>query len=188
MTESRLLFVALPPPEVRDALLRAVRINRLDTRLGSAMFPHANWHQTLSDRYPDTAKMRARMLRAGARAAAHACTLTFNRLRDQRHGETWDWAFKAKGRPQGFDALLAAIAAALATEGVETATGHTPHMTVSYWAPEPLGPSDMAPLHWTLTDIRLVLGGGQPYQYTALGQWPLQPPPADPKTMQLSLF
>lgn len=188
MTEPRLLFMAMPPPGVLAAMWTAVARNGLDTRLGPALFPASNWHQTLSDRQADTPAVREAMLRAGARVAAQTCTVTLNRLRDQRNGALIHWAFRARGEPDGFAALLAAVDSAVAAQGFPAGLGHTPHVTISYGAPDRLGPSKMDVVHWTVDEIQLVVGGGRPYRYEVLGRWPLRPQPPDPAAQQFKLF
>jgi len=53
MTDIRYLFMAMPPEEVRRALLAFLKLHGLDAHLGSAMFAVENWHQSLSDRFWD---------------------------------------------------------------------------------------------------------------------------------------
>lgn len=190
MKGPRLLFVAKPPPEVIAAMWMAVARNGLDN---SALFPRDNWHQTLSDRYVDTPDMRQKMLRAGASVKAQACTLVFNRIRDQVHKDRGEiaihWAFRARGRPPCFHALLAAIERALYEQGLTTETGHTPHSTISYRAPARLGRTYMDPIAWTIDEVLLVVGGStQPYRYETIGRWPLLPMPPEPSSTQLQLF
>ncbi|WP_082615447.1 hypothetical protein [Acidovorax sp. Root267] len=190
MKGPRLIFVAKPSPEVAAAMWRTVALNGLDS---STLSPQDNWHQTLSDRYGDTPEVRQKMLRVGARVRAQACTLVLNRIRDGVHKEqgknTIHWSFRARGRPHCFDALLVAVRQALYEEGLATETGHTPHSTISYWAPTRLGPTRMDPIAWTLDELLLVVGGnGKSYSYETIGRWPLQPVPPDPSNTQLRLF
>lgn len=188
MIGPRLLFMARPSPGVRAAMWTALARNGLDTRLGPALFPVRNWHQTLSGRHADTPDLRAAMLRAGASIAASACTLTLNRMRDQQHDAAIHWAFRARGTPDGFAALLAAVDTALSGQGLPAGAGHTPHVTISYGAPDRLAPTSMGAVHWTIAEVELVVGGGQPYGYEVLARWPLRPPAPDPAKQQLTLF
>lgn len=192
MRGSRLIFMAKPPPEVASAMWIAIARNGLEQ---STLSPMDNWHQTLSDRYGDTPEMRQKMLRAGAGVKARACTLVLNRIRDGVYKDqgktTIQWSFRARGRPHCFDALLAAVRHALSTEGLATKTGHTPHTTISYWAPTRLGPTQMNPIAWTIDEILLVVGRNDEsgsYSYETIGRWPLQPAPPDPSSTQLPLF
>lgn len=186
MTVARLLMMAQPPPGVRQALLAALRRQGLEARLGRRMFPARNWHQTLSDRYVDSPSNRAGLLCAGARLSARAFTLTFNCVRDQAGGGLIHWAFRAKREP-GFAALLAAVQDVLAGEGFGTSgSGHAPHLTLSYDAPDRLGSTAIEPVAWRIDELLLVVGGASsPYHYDVLGRWPLLPPVPDP---QLGLF
>ena len=69
-----------------------------------------------------------------------------------------------------------------------TATGVTPYVTLSYGAPEMLEKIDVSPvIDWTLDEIMLVIGGGQPYRYEVIGRWPLLPE-IDPPQQQFDMF
>nr|WP_316638888.1 hypothetical protein [uncultured Roseateles sp.] len=188
MTRPRLLMMAQPPSAVRDEMETVVRRNGLDARLGGAMFEAENWHQTLSDRYEDTPAIRAAMRRAGARVSAQACTLSLNRIRGEGQQGSIHWAFRAAGKPQGFDALLAAVRTALAVEHLGTGSGHTPHVTISYHAPDRLGSIAVNPICWTIAEILLVVGAGTSYHYHVIDGWPLRPAAPEPSKQQLSLF
>lgn len=190
MKGPRLIFVATPSPDVVAAMRMAIARNGLQN---SNLSPEDTWHQTLSDRYADTPETRHRMLRAGEQVRAQACTLVLNRIRDQVHKdqgyETIHWAFRARGRPHCFYALLAAVRHALNDEGLATLSGHTPHSTISYRAPTRLGPTRMDPIAWTLGELLLVVGGqSQRYSYETMGRWPLQPAAPDHSSTQLRLF
>lgn len=182
MTTPRLILMAMPPLAVRRAMEAAVARNGLDSWLGECMFSAGNWHQTFSDRYPDERAFRQQLLQAGARVSAQAFTMTLNRLRDHSSDGTIHWTFRVRGIPAGFTALLAAVRNALIEQGIEPGTGHTPHVTLSYRAPERLGATAMAPIPWTVDELLLVVGGGRPYHYEIIGRWTLQPHP------QLTLF
>jgi len=188
VTRPRLLILAQPPPEVLDEMKSAVSRNGLDAQLGSMMFKAANWHQTLSDRYEDTATNRAAMRRAGTRISVQACSLSLNRIRGQGQEGTIHWAFRAEGRPRGFVDLLAAVRKALADEYLGTGSGHSPHVTISYNAPCHLGSITMKPINWTIAEILLVEGTGTPYHYDVIERWSLRPAAPDPAEQQLSLF
>ena len=187
MTEPRLLFMAKPPPKVLNAMMATVRRHGLDTQLGDTMFPIVNWHQTFSDRYWNVVGLRKKMLRAGAAISAVAFLLTLNRIRDQGRDDPIHWAFKAKGKPPGFAALLSAVRLALSAEGIDGGAGHTPHVTISYRAPQRITRTEMDPVHWMIDETLLVVGGGRPYRYDVIGRWPLLPA-AEPAMPQFSLF
>jgi 2'-5' RNA ligase len=188
MTRPRLLFMAMLPPTVLELMQAAVAQNGLDALLGSAMFPAQNWHQSLSDRYWEEAGIRERMLRAGARVSARAFTLTLNRIRDQALDGSIHWAFRAKGNPEGFAALVTAAWTALSEEGLDSGQGHTPHVTLSYSAPDRIPHTEMTPIDWTIDTLMLVVGGGRPYHYAPVACWPLQPPASASTGQQLRLF
>ena len=176
MTPPRLLFIAKPPPEVLGAMQATVTERGLDVRLGREMCSAKNWHQSLSDRNFDASeRSRQRMLRAGERVCAHVCTLTLNRIRGQGSDIPTHWAYHSRGTPADFTALVAAVRAALREEGLCSESGHTPHVTISYGAPDQLKTIHIAPIPWTIDEILLVKGGGNPYRYHELGRWALLP-------------
>lgn len=176
-----------PPPAALAEMVRALTVAGLDDRLGSHLFAPANWHQSLSHRYPAGTEIENRLLRAGERIAARAFTLTLNRFYGRGDSYPLHWAFLAKGRPPGFDNLLAAIRVALFEEGFPGASGHSPHVTISYSAPASLPSTNIAPIAWPISEVLLVEGGGTPYHYEALARWPLLPDP-DAQLQQIDLF
>jgi hypothetical protein len=184
MTDTRYLLAAMPGGATFNAMHGVVAREALDALLGSTLFPPRNWHQSLSDRYwPDeNAELEKRLLRACARVSAQRVTLLLNRIvRKGTH-----WAFCARGRPKSFDELLVAIRVALAIEGFDDKAGHTPHVTISYWAPVALPPLKISPPIPCVIDQILLLksmGSGRDYHYEQVGPaWPLQRP------SQLDLF
>lgn len=181
MTEPRLLVLSLVSPEVRAALSTAIALHGLGARLGDALFAAENWHQSWSDRFPDTPPMRERLRRACARVAAPACSLTLNRIGGETH-----WTALAHGEPAEFTDVLTAVQAELLREGLD-ASNHRPHVTLSYRPPEPLPSLSIRPIPWRIDEILLVRGCGQgpDYHYEVLGSWGLQAMPAD---AQLELF
>ncbi|MGM9485194.1 2'-5' RNA ligase family protein [Roseateles sp. NT4] len=173
----------MPDEPTAAAMLAVVKRSRLDTLLGNALFMQRNWHQSLSDRYwpHETPDLEARLLRVGPRIAAHPVQLVLNRIASRGA----HWAFMARGKPKGFAELLAAIRMALATEGFDDRSGHTPHATISYRAPTKLKTLPIAPpIPWVIKRIQLVksVGSGDSYGYQPVAEWPLQEPP------QLELF
>lgn len=192
MSKPRLFFAAMPPPQFVAAGRRMLAAHGLDVRLGDRMFAPSNWHQSFSERIfaPTTADCDA-LRQIGEKVSARACTLHFNRIDSTVHpsGRIY-WTLRARGRPKAFDALLGAVKAPLAAAGYDAiATGVTPHVTLSYSAHDRLGETlelDV-PLEWTIDELRLVIGGGEPYGYQALGRWSLQPE-LDPPVAQPALF
>lgn len=183
-----LFFMAQPQLAVRARMEAAVATSGLDLRLGSAQFESGNWHQSFSDRQDDKPKVRAAMLRAGARVSAPSFLMTLNRINGTGVGPRGiHWAFRALGKPKGLEAVLSSVRAALQAEGIDDETGHGPHVTISYKAPSPLPSVPIEPIEWMIDELLLVRGGGQPYQYEVIGRWPLAASPP-PSNLQLGLL
>jgi hypothetical protein len=91
--------------------------------------------------------------------------------------------------PKAFTALSQQLRRSLCDAGfANIATGVTPHMTLSYGAPEPLNKVVLdPPIAWTITELKLAIGGGSPYSYEIIGRWPLLPE-IEPSAIQLGLF
>lgn len=169
-----LIFMAQPQLAIRTRMEAAVAANGLDLRLGSAQFESGNWHQSFSDRQDDKPKIRAAMLRAGARVSAPSFVMTLNRINGTGAGPRGiHWAFRAMGKPKGLEAVLTSVRAALLAEGIDDDSGHGPHLTISYKAPSPLPSVAIEPIEWTVDELLLVRGCGQPYRYEVVGRWPL---------------
>ncbi len=171
----RLLLISLPPPEVERLMSAAVERHGLDIRLGPAMFPASNWHQTWSDRYLDTPSMRSTLRRVGAGIAAQAFTMVLNRI-----GGRESWSFQVQGRPPGFDDVLDSVLTALLREGCGEGSSHSPHLTLSDDAPEPLESIYIDPIPWQVREVLLVAGGShEDHDYEIVDRWALQAVPAD---------
>ena len=54
--------------------------------------------------------------------------------------------------------------------------GHSPHITLSYSAADLHPNVDILPFQWTVRELLLVEGGGDPYRYSVHGRWPLSLP------------
>ena len=191
MSEPRLLFVAMPPPDVVAAILDVLRRHDLERLLGRTLFAPANWHQSLSERIRRPTRDDIESLRAvGRQVVAHACTLQYNRIKSSIN-DSGDIhvTLLGKGRPQAFDALLDALQRRLTDAGHDAiATGVTPHTTLSYRAPALLDKIDIAPMiDWTIDEVLLVIGDGTPYRYEVVDRWPLLPE-IDPVVSQAGLF
>jgi 2'-5' RNA ligase len=171
--ESRLLFIAKPDTATLSALQNSFDAAGLRGQLGSDLFPVANWHQSLSDRFNDTAENLRLLTEAGSAVSAAPFVLGFNRFNCAGISPKIHWALKTSKTPEAFKALLTAIKNALAHKRIEDTTGHTAHITVSYWAKT--GPDNMhvAPVLWTIDEFMLVRGGGEPYHYDVLRRWKL---------------
>lgn len=191
MAEPRLFFMAMPPPawvdEVRGLLVRL----GLDKRLRSALFAPANWHQSFSERiFSPTEEECAALLQVGSTVSASVCTLHFNRIDGPADmpGRV-HWTMRARGVPEAFAALLQEVRGRLGHAGFgRIATGVTPHMTLSYCARDPLDKIVLdPPVAWTIDELCLAIGGGNPYRYDIIGRWPLLPE-IDPPVTQPGLF
>ena len=191
MSQTRLFFAAMPPPEVVAAIREVLRMHGLEQWLGPRLFAPGNWHQSLSERRFDATRADIALLRAvGERVRAHACTLQYNRIDGSptpagKHYVT----LRAKGKPKAFEAVNQAVQHALrASNYDDMATGVTAHATLSYDAPSLLEKIDIEPsIDWTIDELLLVLGNGDPYRYDVIERWPLLPE-RDPIITQAGLF
>ncbi len=152
------------------------------------MFPRANWHQTLSSRYPNEPEYQNLLLRAGANVRAESFPLKFDSIRSRvnQKGDIHH-TFVGPRMCKGLSALIAAIRSVLRMEGIDDNGGHTPHITLSYWAPALLDTISFNPVVCPVEEFLLVRNGGTPFHYEELGRWPLFPP-RNPVGQQLSLF
>jgi 2'-5' RNA ligase len=191
MSEPRLFFAVMPPPEMVADIAAVVRRNVLDLRLGDALFAPQNWHQSLSERVFSPTRADIALLRAvGDHVRAHACTVQYNRIEGSRNAAGHcHVTLRAKGRPKAFDALVEAVQMPLAAAGYSAmVSGVTPHTTLSYRAPLLIDKVELEPmLEWTMDAFMLVLGTGDPYRYDILDRWTLQPE-RDPPVQQFGLF
>lgn len=176
MSPSTLLFMAKPPAAVRAAMQEALAAHALDRRLGAGLFPCEHWHQSLSNLFDDTPDLRARLLNVGEQVSGTAFSMTFNRVAGNAgQAGRIHWSFLARGVPDGFATLLAAIRTGLAAQGLSVGNSHTPHVTISYRAPEPLAPTRIALIPWPVEQFQLVERGGDPFGYREIASWSLRP-------------
>lgn len=191
MSEGRLFFAGMPPPSVVAAIAGVLREHAIDRQLGPALFAQENWHQSLSERVFGPSRADIALLRAaGERVRAHACTLEYNRIASSRNAKgRIHVTLHAYGEPPAFKALVAAVQQPLPAAGYAAlATGITPHTTLSYNAPALLDKVSLArPLRWTIDELLLVLGHGDPYHYEVIDRWALLPE-RDPRPEQCALF
>lgn len=191
MSDSRLFFAAMPPPETVAAIRVVLERRGLERWLGAALFAPANWHQSLSERVFNATRADIALLRGvGERIRAHSCTLQYNRIDSSVNpkGKT-HVTLRARGKPKAFVALNEAVQSALRAGDYATmATGVTPHTTLSYDAPGRIETLELdPPLRWTISELLLVLGNGSPYRYDVLDRWSLLPE-RDPVATQIGLF
>ncbi|WFC41986.1 hypothetical protein [Pseudoxanthomonas sp. SE1] len=135
-------------------------------KLGTALFPSGNWHQSFSGRVFDpTTRDRDALLRVGDRISAHACTLLFNRIEGPDLATAKQHCtLRAYGNPKAFQELLASIQRSLTDAGFgQIATGVTPHITLSYRATSPFDNIPLTPAiklgqQWPAPDNLVAIG------------------------------
>ena len=174
----RLCFAAIPTPDEAAAWRARLQDAGVPARLGRSLLAIGNWHQSLSGVHvdPDASTLQ-RLLRAGESIAADAMTLQFNRVGwSQGQKGQIHCTLHARGRPSGFGALLSAVQQALGAQQLGDDESHRPHITLSYstFALHPT--TAIAPIDWTVRDVVLLKGHGDPYRYDVLGRWPLNEP------------
>ena len=177
MTEPRLILMA--KPGANERLLIEDVLDRNEIR-GDYIVARPNLHQSLSGQHLDQPDVIQRLMRAGDRisAAAAPVTLQFNRMTRNGVGRFGAiWTLKTRGRPKAFDDLIDQVRLALLSEGRSDPTRNSPHMTISYGAPASSPTIAFAPIMWTIEEVLLVRGHGQPYRYDTLASWPLRGAP-----------
>ena len=185
---SRLLFLARLRARCTDTISAQLEAHGVLDVLGAEVFPFDLLHQSFSDRYRDTPEIRRRLLLAGARVQAQAFTLAPDRLQCEANGRgSANIDVRVRGGSGKVDALVDAINAAIAEEGLPMGGRHSAHVTVSYGFHGEMPRSRKIPeIDVVIDAFELVLGGGKPYRYTTLGRWELGPEP--PRRVQPSLF
>ena len=176
--EGDLILLARVSGDVREALLRALSRHALDRRLGGMLFAPCNWHQSLSNRHRRQEEQALRHAGTLAAATATAFDVVFNRFASSTGPDgRIHWMACTRGaKPAGLTAVLDAVRTGLAASAIHESSGHTGHVTLCYRAPEPLAASlPIAPVPWTVDAVELVRAGGDPYRYTTLERWALQP-------------
>ncbi|HEY4582580.1 MAG TPA: 2'-5' RNA ligase family protein [Lysobacter sp.] len=166
------------PASVRNALRASLAEAGVLARLGDALFDPANWHQSLTPELSDNPDLRRRLSAACARLSeTPAATITFDRIRGtrDRNGHV-HWTVLPSRTPASFEALDAALHAALDTEDIVAYCRRHPHVTVSYRAPREMPATRIPPVTWVIDGVELVSPGGSPYRYRTLGRWTLREP------------
>ncbi|HZX81066.1 MAG TPA: 2'-5' RNA ligase family protein [Lysobacter sp.] len=166
------------PASVRSALLDSLAEARFLARLGDALFDPANWHQSLTPELSDNPDLRRRLSSACARLSeTPAATITFDRIRGTRDWKgNVHWTVVPSRPPAPFEALDAALRAALEAEDIVACCRRHPHVTVSYRAPHEMQAIRIPSVAWTIDGVELVSPGGSPYRYRTLGRWSLREP------------
>lgn len=173
--------MAKPAPEVCGHMQGLLAAGGWDRQLGDTLFDPQNWHQSLSHPLPYSLALRDCLLELGSRIEAAAFTMVLNRVRGSGMAGQADaihWAFHATQRPAAFDALVRCIRDGLQTVGLQGMPGHSPHVTISYWAPGKLRAQKIPPVAWRIDEFLLVESCNAPYRYRTLSRWPLRPVPA----------
>jgi 2'-5' RNA ligase len=191
IAEPRAFFAVMPGAAWARGIGTRLMEAGLDKRLGDALVPLENLHQSLSASIRSPSEMvRSALLGVGEAICARSFTMYFNRIEGRAiEPGNIQCTMRARGVPKAFTALLKEVQACLVQAGFgHIATGVTPHMTLSYRAPEPLDKIVLDPLiAWTIDELCLVVGGGHPYRYDIIGRWPLLPE-IDPPATQPGLF
>ncbi|MDR2333868.1 MAG: 2'-5' RNA ligase family protein [Burkholderiaceae bacterium] len=182
MKPSRMLILAQPQALVRKAMLRSVQQLRLDDRMQDLMFPPHNWHQTFCGPYDGSDDVKHALMQAGHALAASklpAFTLSLNRIRGEGGMMGIHWSFFARGRPHPFDDVLALLKEEATRHGLEADSGHRPHVTICYRAPEKLETQPIAPIDWLIDELLLAerTGTGNGWAYHILHRWKLHAEP-----------
>ena len=191
MSRPRVFFAAMPPAAVRQAIAGALHGHGIDRQLGGRQFAAGNWHQTLSGRCFEPGPVQLAALQAvGASVIAHACTLQYNRITSSRDAEgRIHVTLRAHGEPPSFRELVGQLQQALREAGQDAlCAGVSAHTTLGYDAPAVLDTVYLEPmLRWTIDELLLLVGHGQPYRYDVIGRWPLLAE-RDPPPTQMGLF
>lgn len=175
-----LIVMARPPAAVLEAIDARLASLGLAPEAQCALVAPVNRHQSLSDKHPPDARERLLQACAGLRSAGF--TLVFDRISSGREpAGSIHWTLQTRGgKPDGFVELLEQVRRALATVGIDDQLGHSAHITLSYFARQPLGDGRgalrIAPIAWQVDTIELVAAGGTPYRYDTLMRWPLLAP------------
>jgi 2'-5' RNA ligase len=181
--------MARVPAPVRQALLQALAAGGLDARLGRALYPPRNWHQSLSTLHPPQAREALRRGCAGLDASAFEIHLDRLRSSGTVPGHIhWEFVPSA-GKPDGLARLLAGLRAGLGEQGIDDTQGHSAHVTVAYSANQGIGTLHLPPVAWRVDAIELVqvAGRGDDYRYEVVEAWPLHAS-SDPSPMQFDLL
>lgn len=185
---SRVFFLARADASCTAELSSQMDLHGVLALLGVDIFPFENLHQSLSDRYRDTPDIRRRLLLAGGNVQVQAFTLALSRLQCAPNDRgSCNVDVRMHRASEGLDALVDAINAAVAGQGLPKGGRHTAHVTLSYGFRGVMPRTQTIPaIDLSIDAFELVVGGGTPYGYTTLGRWNLDP--AAPRAVQSPLF
>lgn len=174
MTADRWFFGALVPEAVRLEIVAAMERHIGADAVSAARFAPRNYHQSFSERFFDAGDVAA-LRRAGKRVDAVSFTMTLDRWQCSL-GPPVYWSIKPRHQNQEFDWLKSALGDALRAENLPSRCPSRQHVTLSYGAPYTFEAQTVEPIVWTLDTLMLLRGGGDPYGYEPVEQWPLRPP------------
>lgn len=181
-------FAAMLRGKAADRVEQALVDAGLRQQLGSGHWPRGNRHQSLSDLLPHPLDLK-KLIAVGAAVRCAPVTLRFDRIESKASPSGVHWTLRCS-RSDDLRRLLDAIRLALVQQGFDKGLNTTPHVTLSYRAPQALEqPVKLAPIDWRIEQFQLVrsTGHGATYHYEELGRWPLEGEPA-PQADQLSLI
>ena len=187
MAEQGALFLLSRPPHA--AIEDRVRRFSVSAHARSTLFPSHNRHQSWSQAHAPHLRERLQALCASIESPAFEMPLirAVSRKRADRRF-LWQLAGNASGS-SGFARLLTELRIKSAALGIDDPHRHTPHVTLAYFAPEPLDIIAFEPIVWLIDHIELVAvaGTGDHYRYETLFRKELDPHtlPASP---QATLF
>jgi hypothetical protein len=172
-----LILMHLVTCDVQDEISEQISFHGLRNVPGNHLCALHCLHQSFSYKYPETSLGAVR--RAGARISAAGFRLKFNRIVSSVAGKgTFRWTLRLQGEPPPpFTDLVDETARRLREEGLHEPTGHTAHITLSYFATVAL-PCTFALTRKIAVDVdrvALVHAGGSPYRYTVIEEWSLLP-------------
>lgn len=184
MTVPRHIVVAMPSAAEADCVEARVARYELADHLGAGRVKRANWHQSLSDQYflGDLPDLERKLVSACSAISACAVSLKLNRV----VREPGYCALYADATP-AFRALLRAVKAALATQGIASRATNRPHITLSYWGAVAGSELAIEPVDWKINRVLVVKGWGDGagYHYDVIAFKDLH---AQPEAEQLGLF
>lgn len=165
------------PTAVVEALFQILREAGLDLRSGDRLFDPMNWHQSFSERHPDTTDELERLLDVGSRIMAPSFDLVVDSIVSKRGART-DWRFEtSEGKTPGVIRVQDAIRTAFErVEGIVDPVRHSPHITFCYGASAQISKIEFPAITWLVDRIELVRRMDAPYRYDTVAAWDLLPP------------
>lgn len=157
--------------------------SKLVKRPTSLSWPAGNRHQSLSDLQPHAIDLK-RLLKVGFEVRSAPLVLHLDRIESRRSKDGIHWTLRPEKSPE-LEHLLDAIRLSLVKNGFDKGARNTPHITLSYRAPQVLEqPVLFKPIEWRIDQFQLLrsTGHGPTYHYEELGSWKLDGvPQKDPQ-------